>query len=110
MGALIDAVLFDAGGVLVVPAPAAIAPVFRRCGADPRPEDVVRAHYAGMRAEDAQAAGHDDWDLYRMHLALACGVPPDDAVPAAGAVGVPEMTPVVASSASPSGSTPSVTE
>ena len=86
MGALIDAVLFDAGGVLVVPDPAAIAPVFRRFGADPRPEDVVRAHYAGMRAQDAQATEHDDWDLYRMHLTLACGVPPDDAVPAAVAL------------------------
>jgi putative hydrolase of the HAD superfamily len=86
MGALIDAVLFDAGGVLVVPDPAAIAPVFRRFGADPRPEDVVRAHYAGMRAQDAQATEYDDWDLYRMHLALACGVPPDDAVPAAVAL------------------------
>ena len=88
MGALIDAVLFDAGGVLVVPDPAALAPVCRRFGADPRPEDVVRAHYAGMRAQDAQATEHDDWRPLpgaRGRWPAACA--PDDAVPAAVALG-----------------------
>lgn len=86
MGAELDAVLFDAGGVLVVPDPAAIAPVLRRFGADPRPEDVVRAHYAGMRAQDADATEHDDWDLYKVRLALAAGVPADRADEAAAAL------------------------
>ncbi len=86
MGAELDAVLFDAGGVLVVPDPEAIAPVLRRFGADPRPEDIVRAHYAGMRAQDADATEHDDWDLYKVRLALAAGVPTDRAVDAAGAL------------------------
>jgi putative hydrolase of the HAD superfamily len=84
--ALLDAVLFDAGGVLVVPDPAAIAPVLRRFGADPRPEDVVRAHYAGMRAQDAEADDHDDWDLYKIRLAMTAGVPADLAVDAAAAL------------------------
>ena len=86
MAAELDAVLFDAGGVLVVPDPAAIAPVLRRFGADPRPEDIVRAHYAGMRAQDAEATEHDDWDLYKVRLALAAGVPADHAVDAAAAL------------------------
>ena len=53
MGALIDAVLFDAGGVLVVPDPAAIAPVFRRFGADPR-----------TSALDVNCRAHDVDNLY----------------------------------------------
>ncbi len=88
MGALIDAVLFDAGGVLVVPDPAALSPILRRFGADPTPEAVVRAHYAGMRAQDAEARDGelDDWDLYRIHLVMAAGIAPDQATLAAGAL------------------------
>jgi putative hydrolase of the HAD superfamily len=86
MGALIDAVLFDAGGVLVVPDPGPIAEILRRFGADPRPEQVIRAHYAGMRAQDAEASEHDDWDLYRIRLARVAGVPDHAAVEAAAAL------------------------
>jgi len=84
--ALLDAVLFDAGGVLVVPDPAAIGPVLRRFGADPRPEDIVRAHYAGMRAQDAEADDRDDWDLYKIRLAQTAGVAVEHAVEAAAAL------------------------
>lgn len=83
---MLDGVLFDAGGVLVVPDPVAIVPVLRRFDADPRPEDIVRAHYAGMRAQDAEADERDDWDLYKVRLAAAAGVPADRAVEAGAAL------------------------
>jgi putative hydrolase of the HAD superfamily len=82
----LDAVLFDAGGVLVVPDPAAIAPVLRRFGADPTPEAVVRAHYAGMRAQDAEADDRDDWDFYRLRMVRSAGVPDEAAAEAAAAL------------------------
>jgi putative hydrolase of the HAD superfamily len=86
MGALIDAVLFDAGGVLVLPDPGPIAQILRRFDADPTPEQVMRAHYAGMRAQDAEASERNDWDLYRLRLARAAGVPDDLATEAAVAM------------------------
>lgn len=84
--AMLDAVLFDAGGVLVVPDPGPIAAVLRRFGADPAPEDIVRAHYAGMRAQDAEADDRDDWNLYRARLAMSAGVTAERAVDAAVAL------------------------
>ena len=41
MGGLIDAVLFDAGGVLVLPDPTVLGPCSRRYGGDPPSEDVT---------------------------------------------------------------------
>ncbi len=81
-GPRFDAVLFDAGGVLVVPDPIAIAPVCRAFGGDPRVEDVVRAHYAGMRAQDVDATAHDDWDVYKRRVLRMCGVPEERVEPA----------------------------
>ena len=75
MSPRLDAILFDAGGVLVVPDPGAIGPVVRRFRADPTPEQIVRAHYAGMRAQDTEGAGHDDWHVYRVRMVEATGVP-----------------------------------
>ena len=45
--------------------------------------DDRRAHYAGMRAEDARGPEHDDWDLYRAYVALAVRCAARRAVPSA---------------------------
>ncbi len=72
---LVDAVLFDAGGVLVVPDPVAIGVVLEPFGATTSVGALIRAHYAGMRAQDTEAEAHDDWDVYRAGYVRAAGVP-----------------------------------
>jgi putative hydrolase of the HAD superfamily len=64
-GARVDAVLFDAGGVLVVPDPVAIGAVVQPFGGTTAIAALIRAHYGAMRAQDTQGAVHDDWDVYR---------------------------------------------
>jgi putative hydrolase of the HAD superfamily len=80
--AAVEAVLFDAGGVLVVPDPIATGPVLSRFGGATAVAPLVRAHYAGMRALDLVAEAHGgsplethDWDVYRHAYATSAGVP-----------------------------------
>lgn len=70
-----DAVLFDAGGVLVVPDPLVLGAVLEPFGATPSVAVLLRAHYAGMRAQDAEATERDDWDVYARAYVRAAGVP-----------------------------------
>ena len=74
MGGRFDAVLFDAGGVLVLPDPKVLAPLIAYYGGDDRHETYVRAHYAGMAAKSAATAGESDWthynDTYLSHLSV----------------------------------------
>lgn len=79
-----DAVLFDAGGIFVVPDPRATGAVLEANGARPTVSALVRAHYAGMAAQDAHAGDHGartleqgDWTAYREAYALSAGVPGD---------------------------------
>ena len=69
-----DAILFDAGGVLVLPDPAVLAPLIAYYGGDDRHETYVRAHYAGMAAKSAASVGESDWthynDTYLSHLSV----------------------------------------
>jgi hypothetical protein len=44
----LDAVLLDAGGVLVLPDPTVLGPLLAPYGGDRTVERHVRAHYAGM--------------------------------------------------------------
>ncbi len=69
-----DAILFDAGGVLVVPDPAMLGPVVARFGGDSDPACLARAHFAGSYALDH--AGHDaeDWLAYHRGFAAEAGV------------------------------------
>ena len=60
----LDAVLFDAGGVLVLPDPAVLAPLIAYYGGDARHDTYVRAHYAGMAAKSAATVGESDWTHY----------------------------------------------
>ncbi len=76
VGADLDAVLFDAGGVLVVPDPLSIGPALARFGATSDLDRLIRAHYVGMRAHaGSRAEGGEVWlDYLRAHVAAA-GVP-----------------------------------
>lgn len=70
-----DAVLLDAGGVLLLPTPAVMLPPLRAAGADPTLATLRRAHYRATAARDADARA--GWDLYRRTYAQMCGVVPE---------------------------------
>ena len=75
MGGRFDAVLFDAGGVLVLPDPRVLAPLIAYYGGDDRHEAYVRAHYAGMAAKSAVTAGESDWTHYNATYLAHLSVP-----------------------------------
>ncbi|MCD5311707.1 HAD family hydrolase [Kineosporia babensis] len=61
-----DAILFDAGGVLVTPSPQSLGPVVASFGGSAEPEVHLRAHFAAAHAMDhARADGNEsDWHAY----------------------------------------------
>lgn len=61
---MFDAVLFDAGGVLVLPDPTVLAPLLAPYGGSSDIAVHRRAHYAAMAAKSAAAAGEMDWFAY----------------------------------------------
>ena len=61
-----EAVLLDAGGVLLLPNPWAVASVLRAAGGSIDAETVHRAHYAGVAEMDA--ARSNDWRIYHRVL------------------------------------------
>jgi putative hydrolase of the HAD superfamily len=68
-----QAVLLDAGGVLLLPNPFVVAAVLRAAGGSLDPELVPRAHYAGIAAMDARKT--TDWSHYNRVLVRFGGVP-----------------------------------
>ena len=83
MVAPFDAVLFDAGGVLVVPDPVVLKPLLDFYGATADHQGHVRAHYAGMAAKSRARSNESDWTSYNSAYVDSVGVPPenhDDAV------------------------------
>ena len=70
-----DAVLFDAGGVLVMPDPSVLAPTLAYYGAETDHEIHRRAHYAAMTAKSRAGGGETDWDDYDRAYVEAVGVP-----------------------------------
>ena len=58
----IDAVLFDAGGIFVIPDPTVLAPLLSYYGATTELAMYHRAHYRGMAAKSAAGSGESDWD------------------------------------------------
>lgn len=64
MGARFDAVLFDAGGVLVLPDPTVLAPLLAPYGGDTSIEAHRRAHYAAMAAKSRVRSAELDWSDY----------------------------------------------
>lgn len=81
---LFDAVLFDAGGVLVVPDPAVLAPTLAYYGGSHDESVHVRAHYAGMAAKSRAGAGESDWSHYDERYVRTIGVPEGEVEAAAG--------------------------
>jgi putative hydrolase of the HAD superfamily len=78
-----DAVLFDAGGVLVLPDPTVLGPLLAPYGGDPSVEVHRRAHYAAMAVKSHARAGELYWHEYDRAYVVAVGVADDHREPAA---------------------------
>lgn len=88
-----DAVLFDAGGIFVVPDPLTTGMVLEPFGGTTNLSTLVRSHYAGMAAmdvasneQDASSIERISWSSYRQAYAQQAGVPEAQVVAAAGAL------------------------
>jgi len=68
-----QAVLLDAGGVLLLPNPWVVCAVLRAAGGALDPDAVPRAHYAGVAAMDARKT--TDWSYYHRVFVRFAGVP-----------------------------------
>ena len=83
----ISAILLDAGGVLLFPAPELLLPPLHAAGLDPTVTDLLRAHYRAMADCDRPgrvAPGGQWWREYLTDFAAACGVPPAEVDTVAG--------------------------
>lgn len=78
-----DAVLFDAGGVLVLPDPTVLGPLLAWYGASAEVAVHARAHYAGMAAKSRAGVGETEWSHYNDAYVAAVGVPAELASEAA---------------------------
>jgi FMN phosphatase YigB (HAD superfamily) len=81
MATRFDAVLFDAGGIFVIPEPVATGMAISPYGGSTDHNVLVRCHYAGMEALDAVASKRTDasidkitWDIYRRAYVRTAGV------------------------------------
>jgi putative hydrolase of the HAD superfamily len=72
----LDAVLFDAGGVLVLPDPTVLAPLLAPYGGDPAIDAHCRAHYAAMAVKSTAGAGEVFWAEYDRAYVESVGVDP----------------------------------
>jgi putative hydrolase of the HAD superfamily len=79
-----EAVLLDAGGVLVLPDPVAARRLLEPYGAEPDDDTVFRAHYAGMREVDRM--GRPDWHAVDRVVAAVAGVAPEQIEEALSAI------------------------
>lgn len=68
------AILFDAGGVLVLPDPTVLGPLLAYYGGNPSVESHRRAHYAGMAAKSAAGSGEVFWEEYNRSYVRSVGV------------------------------------
>lgn len=84
---MFDAVLFDAGGVLVLPDPTVLAPLLAPYGGSTELGAHRRAHYAGMAAKSAAEAGEAEWNVYDVAYVESVGVVPEQRLHAADLLG-----------------------
>ncbi len=70
-----DAVVFDAGGVLVLPDPTVLGPLLAYFGGDSSIDVHRRAHYLGMKAKSDAGSAETSWELYNLAYVDAVGVP-----------------------------------
>ncbi|MBI4932257.1 MAG: HAD family hydrolase [Actinobacteria bacterium] len=73
-----DAILFDAGGIFLLPDPTVLGPLLAYHGGDPSISAHRRAHYLGMAAKSAAGAQEKFWHDYNEAYVRAVGVPEDD--------------------------------
>ena len=69
-----DAILFDAGGIFLLPDPSVLGPLLAYHGGDPSEAAHRRAHYAGMAAKSAAGATERFWDDYNIAYVRSVGV------------------------------------
>lgn len=69
-----DALLFDAGGVFVIPDPAVLAPTLAYYGATTDHDAYHRAHYGAMAAKSRAGVTEDDWSHYNARYVELVGV------------------------------------
>ena len=70
-----DAILFDAGGIFLLPDPTVLGPLLAYHGGDSSIEAHRRAHYAGMAAKSAAGSQEKDWSTYNRAYVTSVGVP-----------------------------------
>lgn len=73
-----DAILFDAGGIFLLPDPTVLGPLLAYHGGDPSVAAHRRAHYAGMAAKSAAGATERFWHDYNFAYVRAVGVPEEE--------------------------------
>ncbi|MFM8382172.1 MAG: HAD family hydrolase [Actinomycetota bacterium] len=83
----IDAVLFDAGGIFVIPDPTVLAPLLSYFGATSDIDAYHRAHYRGMAAKSAAGSPESDWSDYNRAYVASVGVPESEQEHAATILG-----------------------
>jgi putative hydrolase of the HAD superfamily len=85
----VSAILLDAGGVLIFPAPELLVPPLHAAGIDVTPGQLEQAHYRAMAAQDVAATAPVPgtwWHEYLLSYLGACGVPEADRERLAGEV------------------------
>ena len=82
-----DAILFDAGGIFLLPDPTVLGPLLAYHGGDPSEAAHRRAHYAGMAAKSAAGATEKFWDDYNLAYVRSVGVHGHEAELAADVLG-----------------------
>ena len=70
-----DAVLLDAGGVLVHPDPEVLVPTLAWFGASRDHSLYLRAHYSAMAAKSADGSAEHEWSAFDREFVRAVGVP-----------------------------------
>jgi putative hydrolase of the HAD superfamily len=78
-----DAMLFDAGGIFLLPDPTVLAPLLAPYGGSSAIGAHVRAHYRGMAAKSAAGSSEKFWDEYNVAYVQSVGVPAFDVAYAA---------------------------
>ena len=69
-----DAVILDAGGVLVLPDPGVLGPLLARYGGSLSLDAHRRAHYAAMKAKSDRDEAEGSWGVYNDAYVAAVGV------------------------------------
>ncbi len=78
-----DAIIFDAGGILLLPDPTVLGPLLAPYGGDPSVAAHVRAHYRGMAVKSWAGSAETFWDEYNHAYCDSVGVPHVDVAYAA---------------------------